>query len=113
MKTKFCGMAQFGKVLVGLDNGILCGVDMTDGQRLWKNGRYGHGQVLQVAEYLLIIGEQGDLNLMRPDRSGHNPLGRVPALDRKTWNHPAFVGDRLILRNDQEIVCFKMSQVEL
>ena len=113
MKTKFCGMTQFGNILVGLDNGILCGVNLADGQRLWKNGRYGHGQLLQVDENLLIIGENGDLHLLRPDRTGHNPLSRISALDRKTWNHPAFVGDRLILRNDQEIVCFKMPQIEL
>jgi outer membrane protein assembly factor BamB len=51
MRTKFCNFTQFGEVLVGLDNGILCGVDAMTGTRLWKNGRYGHGQMLKVGEH--------------------------------------------------------------
>ena len=109
MKTKFCNFAQFGKVLVGLDNGILCGVDAETGKRLWKNGRYGHGQLLKVGRHLLVMEERGRLNLLRPDADGHNPLGSVAALDRKTWNHPVLVDNRLIVRNDQEIVCLQLT----
>lgn len=108
MRTKFCNFAQFGKVLVGLDNGILCGVDAETGTRLWKKGRYGHGQMLKVGEHLMVIEERGRLHLLKPDAKGHHPLGHVAALDRKTWNHPVLVDNRLILRNDQEIVCLQL-----
>ncbi|MCA9086573.1 MAG: PQQ-binding-like beta-propeller repeat protein, partial [Planctomycetaceae bacterium] len=40
LKTKFCNFTQFGGVLVGLDNGILVGVDLQTGTQLWKEGRY-------------------------------------------------------------------------
>jgi outer membrane protein assembly factor BamB len=109
MRTKFCNFAQFGNVVVGLDNGILCGVDAETGRRLWKNGRYGHGQILKVGEHLMVMEERGRLNLLKPDAEGHHPLGNVAALDRKTWNHPVLVDDFLILRNDQEIVCLQLS----
>lgn len=108
MRTKFCNMAVFGDIIVGLDNGILCGVDLTTGKQLWKNGRYGHGQLLQVADQLLVIAEKGTLHLLEPDATGHHERARVPALDRKTWNHPILIGDRMLLRNDQEIVCLQL-----
>ena len=38
-----------GKIY-GLDDGILCVLDLETGERLWKKGRYGHGQVLLVAD---------------------------------------------------------------
>lgn len=112
MKTKFCNMAQFGDVVVGLNNGILCGVDIESGLEIWKEGRFGHGQLLQAGPHLLVIAERGTLHLLKPDRSGHHPLGSYPALDRKTWNHPILVNDRLIVRNDQEIVCLQLKSAE-
>jgi outer membrane protein assembly factor BamB len=109
MKTKFGNVAQFGDALVGLDNGILCAVDVNSGKRLWKKGRYGHGQMLKVGEHLLIVEEKGDVRILKPNAKGHNPVGdSVKALDRKTWNHPVLINERLILRNDQQIVCMRL-----
>jgi hypothetical protein len=34
----------------GLDDGILACIDARDGSRKWKQGRYGHGQILLVGE---------------------------------------------------------------
>ncbi|MCA9082700.1 MAG: PQQ-binding-like beta-propeller repeat protein [Planctomycetaceae bacterium] len=109
LKTKFCNMAAFGNTVVGLDNGILCGVDMSSGKRLWKGGRYGHGQMLRVGSRLLVLEEQGGLQLLQPDAGGHHPIAQAAALDRKTWNHPVLVKDRLFIRNDQEIMCLQLS----
>jgi len=109
MKTKFCNLAQFGNVVVGLDNGILCGVNVESGKRLWKKGRYEHGQMLKAGEHLLLVEEKGDVRLLKPGPKGHNPIGdSVQALDRKTWSHPVQIVDRMILRNDQQVVCLKL-----
>ncbi len=109
MKTRFSNMAQFGDVLVGLDNGILCGVDVRTGKRCWKKGRYNFGQLLKVGEHLLVVEEGGHLRILKPDLNGDHPLGDgFPALYRKTWGHPALIDDRLILRNDEQIVCLRL-----
>ncbi|MEZ6126675.1 MAG: PQQ-binding-like beta-propeller repeat protein [Planctomycetaceae bacterium] len=108
LKTKFCNVTSFDETLVGLDNGILVGVNAQTGDQLWKDGRYGHGQVLKVGHHLLVIDEQGSLHLLKPDAVGQHAIAEFPVFDRKTWNHPAMANDLLLLRNDQEMVCLKL-----
>ena len=38
----------------GFDGNILAAIDVTTGDRAWKGGRYGHGQLLLVGKHLLV-----------------------------------------------------------
>ena len=94
----------------GLDNGILGCVDLKTGERVWKKGRYGLGQVLLLADQgaLLILSETGELALV--DAKPQEPADpvRIAALKGKTWNHPAIVNDRLHVRNAIEMACYRL-----
>lgn len=109
LRTKFCNMTFISDAIVGLDNGILCAVNPDDGKPLWKRGRYGHGQLLKVGDQLLIVSERGDVCLLSPDATGPHELARFTALERKTWNQPILIDDLLIVRNDRQIACFRLS----
>jgi outer membrane protein assembly factor BamB len=108
MKAKLSDLAYRDGVVYGLDDGILAAVDVETGRRMWKGGRHGHGQLLLVDDLLLIQAEGGDLVLVEAVRESYRELARTPALDRKSWNHPALAGGYLLLRNDREAVCFEL-----
>lgn len=96
----------------GFDGAVFACVDLKDGSRRWKQGRYGKGQVLLLADsnLLLIIAEEsGELVLLEANPEEHVERGSVQALTGKTWNHPVLVGRRLYLRNASEAVCYELS----
>jgi outer membrane protein assembly factor BamB len=108
MATKFTTAVLHRGYVYGLDNGILACVDLANGRRLWKAGRYQHGQVLLAGDLLLVQAEDGRVVLVEPSPEGLKELGRIPALDGKTWNNPALAGQCLLVRNDHEAACYEL-----
>ncbi len=108
MKTKFTTATIHGDYVYGLDNGIFQCVSLETGASVWKRGRYGHGQILKVGDYILVQAEQGDVILVQPDPDKLIELGRIPALSSKTWNTLAYAHGKLLVRNDREAACYEL-----
>ncbi|HXU08053.1 MAG TPA: PQQ-binding-like beta-propeller repeat protein [Blastocatellia bacterium] len=109
MKNKFNGSVLFEGNAYGLDEGILTCVDVKTGERRWKGGRYGFGQVLLASGHLIVITEEGELVLVKASPDKHTEVARFPAIEGKTWNNPALAGGRLLVRNQTQMACFDVS----
>lgn len=113
LKPSFNDFAIHQGYLYGFDDGIFCCLDIATGKRLWKHGRYGYGQLLLLPEIgeLLVTTESGDVIRVATDPKSHRELGQFKAIDGKTWNHPLLTGGRLVVRNSEEMACFKLGNV--
>ena len=106
MKNTFSTSVFHDGYVYGLDNGILACVDAETGDRMWKGGRYGHGQLLLASGHLLITTERGQLVLVRATPESHQEVAALPAVSGRTWNNPAIAEGILLVRNDREAVAF-------
>lgn len=94
----------------GFDGTIMAAIDVADGERVWKGGRYGAGQVLLLPDQdlLLVLSEEGELVLVQATPEKHTELARFTAIEGKTWNHPVLAGEVLLVRNGQEMAAFRI-----
>lgn len=108
MKTQFNSVAARDGHLYGLDDGRLACVELTNGERKWKDGRFGSGQSLLVGDVVLIQSEPGPIFLAAAQPDAYRELAQLPALSSKTWNFPTLAGRYLLVRNDREAACYEL-----
>ncbi len=108
LKAKFTSVVIRDGYVYGLDGRILTCLDLQTGERCWKGGRYGHGQLIRVEDLLLIQAESGEVVLVEASPVSFQEIARFQALDDRTWNHPLLAGSLLVIRNDREAACYKL-----
>lgn len=106
LKLKFNNAVVRAGYIYGLDEGILVCLDLSDGKRKWKSGRYGYGQMLLVDDLLLIQTESGELVLVDAVPDGHREVNRFRVLDGICWNPPVLCRGKLLVRNNAEATCY-------
>jgi hypothetical protein len=94
----------------GFDGNILACIDLADGKRKWKGGRYGNGQLVLLPEQdlLLVLSEEGELVLVKATTDQFSEVARFKAIEGKTWNHPVVVGNVVLVRNGEEMAAFRL-----
>ena len=109
LRTKLTNVAVRAGFVYGLDDGMLECVELESGARRWKEGRYGHGQILLAGEHLLVVSEDGALSLVEASAERANAvLASFQALEGKCWAHLALAGDVLLLRNAEECAAWEL-----
>jgi outer membrane protein assembly factor BamB len=108
MNNHFTSSVLHDGFIYGLDESILTCLDASNGELKWKGGRYGYGQVLLASGHLIVLTEQGELALVRADPKAHQEIARFPAIEGKTYNHPAMSDGILLIRNIEEMAAFNL-----
>ena len=108
LKAYFSNSILMQPYIFGLDLGILVCLDLETGDRIWKRGRYGHGQLLLADDVLVILTEKGEVVLVEATPESHQELARFPAIEGRTWNNPALVDGRIYVRNHLEMACYDL-----
>ena len=110
MKNKFNSSVHHNGYIYGLDEGILTCLDVNTGERKWKGGRYGYGQVILAGDHLILTSDSGDLALVKASPDQYTEVARFSALQGKTWNYPAIADGRLLVRNATEMAAYDISR---
>jgi hypothetical protein len=97
--------------LYGFDGRNFVCIDTGTGEKKWRGGRYGHGQVLLIVDMamLLVQAESGAVVLVEATPEAHREVARFTPLTGKTWSHPVVAGGRLFVRNAAEAACFELT----
>jgi outer membrane protein assembly factor BamB len=109
MKNKFNSSVLYNGYVYGLDETILVCLDVNTGERKWKDGRYGYGQIILAGDHLVVTSDQGDVALVKATPNAYTEVARFPAVKGQTWNYPAIAGGRLLVRNSTEMVAYDIS----
>lgn len=109
MKNKFNSSVIQNGYAYGLDEGILTCIDVATGERKWKGGRYGYGQVILASDHLIITSDTGELALVKATPDSYQEVTKFAALEGKTWNYPAIANGKLLVRNATEMACFNIA----
>src|SRR5207253_5742045 len=90
LKLKFNDFVVHNGHAYGFDGSILACIDLKDGQRKWKGGRYGGGQLVLLPDQdlLLVVSEEGELALVGATPDQFKEVARFPAIRATTWTYP-------------------------
>jgi outer membrane protein assembly factor BamB len=109
MKNKFNSSVIHNGYAYGLDEGIMACVDVATGERKWKGGRYGYGQIILASDHIILISDTGELVLIKATPDSHQEVAKFAALEGKTWNYPAIANGKLLVRNANQMACFDIA----
>src|ERR1043165_4647648 len=109
MKNKFNSSVLYNGYINGLDEGIMVCLDVNTGERKWKEGRFGYGQIILANGHLIVTSDQGEVALLKATPDKYTEVARFAALQGQTWNYPAIASGRLLIRNSNEMVAYDIS----
>ncbi|TWU58416.1 outer membrane biogenesis protein BamB [Rubripirellula tenax] len=95
------------------DSDLRC-IDWKTGGVQWSDPRRIRSSITRVGDHLIVLEERGRIEILRinPDKLDivatwdlTQPDGDRPALTFPCWAAPIVVGDRVIVRGDENVVC--------
>jgi outer membrane protein assembly factor BamB len=113
-KPSFNDMVLHGGYVYGFDGTVFCCLDAATGKRQWRDGRYGGGQVLLLADQavMIVTSEDGEAILLRCNPQRNEELGRIQVIEGKAWNLAAIAQNRLFMRSDAELACVELKTAQ-
>lgn len=99
--------------LYGANDSVLLCVDWKSGQVRWKDRSVGKGSISYADGHLYVRGEGGDLALVKASPETYVEKGRFRQPDRSdknAWPHPVISNGRLLLRDQDRMLCYDIRQ---
>jgi len=96
------------------EHGLMC-VELKSGRVKWqgwmlsKDKHNPHAAMAWAADgRAAFLTDKGEFVVAKLSPSGHEELGRAKVFDG-SWAHPALLRDRILVRDDQQILCVRLA----
>ncbi|MFT5130707.1 MAG: outer membrane protein assembly factor BamB [Rhodothermales bacterium] len=111
LRSKFNNIILHEGHAYGTSEGILECVNLENGERVWKRGRYEDTQVLRVGNQMLIQTSKGWVaGVLLSTEQENEQTGTLHVFEGTTWNAPAIYGRKLLMRNSQHMACLQLPE---
>jgi len=108
LRCKFQSPVLYNGNLYGSDERALQCVDFMTGERRWHKTRIKHGTVVVADEHLILLTEEGQLQIGQASPTGFEPMTTIEVLNGRCWTVPVLYGNRLYVRNLEKAVCYNL-----
>ena len=106
MRNHYATCVLHKDYLYGFDEGYLTCMSFPEGRkRIWKEGKFGRGNLLLVGEHLLVLGKNGKLALVEPTPAGYREQALCSVSENPCWSAPAVAHGRVYIRDDEHVMC--------
>jgi outer membrane protein assembly factor BamB len=98
-----------GYIFGNSDTGEMVCLSPQNGTSAWRKGGFKQGGVVAVDDVIISVnGEGGDVVMVNATAAGYEELGRIKPLGGKSWTAPIIADGKLIVRNNQAMVCLDL-----
>jgi outer membrane protein assembly factor BamB len=84
-------------------------VELATGKEMWSQPGFGAGQLIFVDNHCVVLTDQGELVLVKPDPKAYNEVSRVKAVEGKCWSTPSISNGRIFARSTKEGICLDVT----
>jgi len=109
MKNQFSSSVRVGNAIFGFDNKILKAIDLATGKDLWRQRGFSHGSLFYADDHLVLLGEEGRLGVAKASPESYQEISSIQVFNGKSWTVPTLAGDRLYLRDENEMISLDLS----
>lgn len=89
----------------GAEQELRC-VDLATGSVRWAEKGFGQGSIIAAGDRLVVLGEKGELSVVRASPAKFELLARSQVIGGKCWTAPVLAQGRLYVRNAKgDLVC--------
>jgi outer membrane protein assembly factor BamB len=96
--------------LYGFDDGMLTCLSLKTGAVKWKERKFARGTVIRRDSTLIVLGEHGNLALVKATPDGYQELAHAPVLGNRCWTVPVLTDGRLYARDETKLLCLDVGK---
>ncbi len=98
------------------DSDFRC-IEFATGKVMWSDDRRTRSSITRVGDILVLLEERGELQFIRPNPEKLEVLATInlatasnprSSISYPCWAAPIIVGDKLIVRGDQKVICMSL-----